>query len=57
MKCWIAVSPFLKAPGASRNFAMRVFTIFGVLIGLVVAQETGNHPEWQRWCGKAYQPQ
>ncbi len=20
-------------------------------------QQTGNHPEWERWCGKVYQPQ
>ncbi|OAQ64634.1 glycoside hydrolase subgroup catalytic core protein [Pochonia chlamydosporia 170] len=36
---------------------MGVFTVLSALIGLVAAQETGNHPEWPRWCGKAYQPQ
>ncbi|KND93669.1 hypothetical protein TOPH_01605 [Tolypocladium ophioglossoides CBS 100239] len=28
----------------------------GLLLGFGAAQETGNHPEWARWCGKAYQP-
>jgi len=22
---------------------------------LVASQQTGNHPEWDRWCGKVYQ--
>ncbi|PNY25313.1 Uncharacterized protein TCAP_04737 [Tolypocladium capitatum] len=28
----------------------------GLLLGFAAAQGTGNHPEWPRWCGKAYQP-
>ncbi|KAK3392022.1 hypothetical protein B0T20DRAFT_362325 [Sordaria brevicollis] len=23
----------------------------------VAAQETGNHPDWPRWCGKVYKPE
>ncbi|KAM4056264.1 putative glycoside hydrolase subgroup catalytic core protein [Hirsutella rhossiliensis] len=29
---------------------------FGLLLRLAAADGTGNHPEWPRWCGKAYQP-
>ncbi|QPG96809.1 hypothetical protein C2857_005306 [Epichloe festucae Fl1] len=36
---------------------MGFITALTLLISLAAAQETGNHPEWPRWCGKAYQPQ
>ncbi|PHH71985.1 hypothetical protein CDD83_5060 [Cordyceps sp. RAO-2017] len=26
-------------------------------LSLAAAPSSGNHPEWPRWCGKAYQPQ
>jgi hypothetical protein len=31
-----------------------------VALGLLIepsSAQTGNHPEWPRWCGKAYQPE
>ncbi|KAG6112627.1 hypothetical protein E4U14_001984 [Claviceps sp. LM454 group G7] len=34
-----------------------ILTFGLLLIGLVGALDTGNHPEWPRWCGKVYQPQ
>ncbi|KAK2603495.1 hypothetical protein QQS21_004355 [Conoideocrella luteorostrata] len=36
---------------------MGPFTVLGLCVSVVAAQETGSHPEWPRWCGKAYQPQ
>ncbi|KAG5970274.1 hypothetical protein E4U55_001761, partial [Claviceps digitariae] len=37
---------------------MGFITTFGLLLtGAVAALDTGNHPEWPRWCGKAYEPQ
>ncbi|KAG6008056.1 hypothetical protein E4U21_005069 [Claviceps maximensis] len=36
---------------------MGFITTFGLLLtGAVAALDTGNHPEWERWCGKAYEP-
>ncbi|KAL3957513.1 hypothetical protein ACCO45_008091 [Purpureocillium lilacinum] len=50
-----------QVPRPSRTTRMRtvrtVASLFSVLFGLAVAQETGNHPEWPRWCGKVYQPE
>lgn len=31
--------------------------VFWLLLGVAIAQQTGNHPEWERWCGKVYQPE
>ncbi|KAK5993451.1 hypothetical protein PT974_06882 [Cladobotryum mycophilum] len=28
-----------------------------LLVASSLADQTGNHPEWPRWCGKVYQPQ
>lgn len=26
-------------------------------LGLSGDEQTGNHPEWPRWCGKVYKPE
>ncbi|KAJ4147955.1 hypothetical protein LMH87_002447 [Akanthomyces muscarius] len=35
---------------------LRLFAPLAVLLS-AVAQETGNHPDWPRWCGKVYKPE
>ncbi|KJZ75032.1 hypothetical protein HIM_05518 [Hirsutella minnesotensis 3608] len=37
---------------------MRLLAASALLLPrFAAALDTGNHPEWPRWCGKAYQPQ
>jgi hypothetical protein len=33
---------------------MRAVMPVALMLGLAGAQETGNHPDWPRWCGKVY---
>ncbi|KAJ3494149.1 hypothetical protein NLG97_g4264 [Lecanicillium saksenae] len=35
----------------------RIFAPLTLLLSVVTAQETGNHPDWPRWCGKVYKPE
>ncbi|TQV93543.1 glycoside hydrolase subgroup catalytic core protein [Cordyceps javanica] len=36
---------------------LRLLASLALLLSTASAQDTGNHPEWQRWCGKAYKPE
>lgn len=36
---------------------LRIFAPLALLLAGVASQDTGNHPEWPRWCGKVYKPE
>ncbi|GAO17838.1 hypothetical protein UVI_02011360 [Ustilaginoidea virens] len=36
---------------------MSLFAALATLLCFAAAQQTGVHPDWPRWCGKAYEPQ
>jgi hypothetical protein len=36
---------------------MWTLAVAGLLLRGAAAQQSGNHPEWPRWCGKVYMPE
>ncbi|KAK1761012.1 hypothetical protein QBC47DRAFT_291364 [Echria macrotheca] len=40
----------------TKKVAMKRLGFFLGAAALVSGQQTGNHPDWPRWCGKVYEP-